>query len=182
MTKVRGFEVAKGFENEEINLPKRSTKGSAGYDFESAEDIVIPSVWKQVISSVKDIMKEGWNPFEAVKRLKEQDEKRIKPTLVKTGVKAYMGEDEVLKIYNRSSNPLKRFLLLANGVGIIDSDYYNNPDNDGHIMVQFINFGIFPKQIRKGDKIAQGIFMPYLKADNDVSDKERTGGFGSTWK
>ena len=159
--KTRGFEVCKNFENENIILPERSTKSSAGYDFRSAEDIVIPSYYKQLLS--------------------KKDE-AVKPTLVKTGVKAYMLSDEVLYLYNRSSNPIKKGLVLANSVGVIDSDYYSNPDNDGHIMVAFYNFYPFDIKISKGDKIAQGIFQKYLLADNDSAENERTGGFGSTGK
>lgn len=62
-----------------------------------------------------------------------------KPTLVKTGIKAYMKEDEVLYIFNRSSNPKKKKLILANSVGVIDGDYYSNEDNDGHIMLSLIH-------------------------------------------
>lgn len=91
-----------------------------------------------------------------------------------------MGQDEYLQLANRSSNPLKRFLTLSNGVGVIDSDYYNNPDNEGHIMFQFSNFGLTDVQIKKGERIGQGIFLPFLKADNDVAEAERTGGFGSS--
>ncbi len=69
-----------------------------------------------------------------------------------------MGEDEFLQLANRSSNPLKRFLVLTNGVGVIDSDYYNNPDNEGHIMFQFTNFGFADVTIHKGERIGQGIF------------------------
>jgi dUTP pyrophosphatase len=83
---------------------------------------------------------------------------------------------------NRSSNPLKNFLLLGNGVGIIDSDYYNNENNEGHIMFQFINFGLKDLTIKKGERIGQGIFLPFLKADGDESEKTRTGGFGSSGK
>ena len=61
------------------------------------------------------------------------------PTLIPTGIKAYMLDDEVLYLYNRSSNPKKKGLILANSVGVIDKDYYGNPDNDGHIMFAFYN-------------------------------------------
>ncbi len=159
--KTRGFEVCKGFENENITLPVRSTKNSAGYDFTAASDITIPSYYKELIKA-KDTP--------------------VKPTLVKTGVKAYMLPDEVLFLYNRSSNPIKKGLVLANSVGVIDSDYYSNPDNDGHIMVAFYNFYPFDIKISKGDKIAQGVFQKYLVADNDNASNERLGGFGSTGK
>ena len=153
MERKRGFEIAKGFENSGINLPFRKTKFSAGYDFEAAEDTVIPA------------FKFGG-----------------KPTLVKTGVKSYFGEDEVLILANRSSNPMKKGLVLANSIGVIDSDYYGNPDNDGHIMFAFYNFGDSDITISKGDAIGQGFFQKYLVTDNDSSTGERVGGFGSTSK
>lgn len=176
MKYVRGFEVVKGKEEDGINLPKRQTKNSAGYDFEAAEDTIIPSIWKlmakRLIAKV--------SPFIPNAVEFSYDGNAVKPTLVKTGVKAYMQEDEALYLYNRSSNPIKRFLLLSNGVGVIDSDYYNNPDNDGEIMFQFINFGLHPVTIKKGERIGQGVFKKFLKADNDKATGERKGGHGST--
>ena len=151
MDRKRGFEVAKGFENAGINLPVRSTKNSAGYDIEAAEDVVIPA------------FKLGQ-----------------KPVLVKTGLKAYMQSDEVLILANRSSNPGKKGLILANSIGVVDSDYYGNPDNDGHIMFAFFNFKDEDIEIKKGDRIGQGMFQKYLVTDNDIAGGERTGGFGST--
>ena len=65
--------------------------------------------------------------------------KGIAPTLVKTGIKAYMQDDEVLMLYNRSSNPKKNGLILSNSVGVVDKDYYGNQDNDGHIMLSLIH-------------------------------------------
>lgn len=153
MNKKRGFEIAKGFEEKQINLPVRKTKFSAGYDIEAAEDTVIPSF-----------------------------KKGMKPTLVKTGLKAYMGEDEVLILANRSSNPGKKGLILANSIGVIDSDYYENPDNDGHIMFAFYNIKEEDIEIKKGEAIGQGIFQKFLTVDNDISQGERMGGFGSTSK
>ena len=151
MDKKRGFEIARGFENAGINLPVRSTKNSAGYDIEAAEDVIIPA------------FKLGQ-----------------KPVLVKTGLKAYMQSDEVLILANRSSNPGKKGLILANSIGIVDSDYYGNPDNDGHIMFAFFNFKDEDIEIKKGERIGQGMFQKYLVTDNDIAGGERTGGFGST--
>ncbi len=153
MEKLRGFEIAKGFEDKGINLPVRKTKYSAGYDVEAAEDCVIPA------------FKPGQNPV-----------------LVKTGIKAYMQDDEVLMIYNRSSNPKKKGLILANSVGVIDKDYYGNPDNDGHIMFAFYNIKDEDIEIKKGEAIGQAIFQKYLVTDNDSAEGERVGGFGSTNK
>ena len=151
MKKSRGLEVAKGFEDKNINLPERKTKYSAGYDIEAAEDCVVPA------------FKPGMNP-----------------TLIKTGIKAYMQDDEMLCLYNRSSNPKKKGLVMANSVGIIDKDYYGNPDNDGHIMFAFYNFKDTDTEIKKGECIGQGIFQKYLIADEDNAEGERQGGFGST--
>lgn len=172
MAKTRGFEIAKGFEEQGINLPKRQTKGSAGYDIEAAETVTIPSIWLQGVK---------WG-VSVLKGLKTDSITTvgIKPTLVQTGVKAYMKEDEALYLYNRSSNPLKRFLFMSTGVSVIDADYFGNPDNDGHIMFQFINFGVFPVTIHKGERVGQGIFSQFLKADGDNATGKRIGGTGST--
>lgn len=153
MKKIRGFEVAKGFEDKEINLPVRKTKFSAGYDIEAAEEVIVPS------------FKKGMNP-----------------TLIKTGIKAYMQDDEVLMLYNRSSNPKKKGLILANSVGVIDKDYYGNQDNDGHIMFAFYNIKDEDITIKKGEAIGQAVFQKYLVTDDDSAEGERTGGFGSTNK
>ena len=149
----RGFEIAKGYEGKNINLPIRKTKYSAGYDIEAAEDVIIPSF-----------------------------KKGIKPTLIKTGLKAYMEDDEMLLLYNRSSNPGKKGLIVANSVGVIDKDYYGNPDNDGHIMFAFFNAKDEDIEIKKGDVIGQGIFQKYLIVDGDLAEGKREGGFGSTNK
>lgn len=153
--KTRGFEVAKGFEDKGINLPIRKTKFSAGYDIEAAEDVLIPSM-KNLETKV--------------------------PTLVKTGLKAYMQDDEVLLLFNRSSNPKKKGLVMANSVGVIDKDYYGNPDNDGHFMFSFFNVKDEDILIKKGEAIGQAIFQKYLITDDDTADGVRVGGFGSTTK
>ena len=153
MSRTRGFEIAKGFEDKNINLPIRKTKYSAGYDIEAAEDTVVPS------------FKKGMNP-----------------TLIKTGLKAYMQDDEVLMLYNRSSNPKKKGLILANSVGVIDKDYYGNVDNDGHIMFAFYNIKDEDIVIKKGEAIGQGVFQKYLVTEDDNAEGERVGGFGSTSK
>lgn len=106
-------------------------------------------------------------------------------TYVKTGIKIKMAEDEFLMLCNRSSNPKKKELVLMNGVGIIDSDYYNNPDNDGEICFAFSSLNPTGSFIKQGEKIGQGIIMKYLKTENDFSSNpkvERVGGFGSTDK
>ena len=153
MEKKRGFEIAKGWEDKGINMPVRKTKFSAGYDIEAAEDTLVPS------------FKKGMNP-----------------TLISTGLKAYMEDDEVLMLYNRSSNPKKKGLILANSVGVVDKDYYGNEDNDGHIMFAFFNIKDEDIVIKKGEAIGQAIFQKYLVTDDDNAQGKRTGGFGSTNK
>ncbi len=153
MEKIRGFEIAKGFEDKNINLPERKTKASAAYDIEAAEDTIIPA------------FKPG-----------------MKPTLIKTGLKAYMQEDEVLLIVPRSSGPKKQGILFPHSTGVIDADYYENIDNDGHIFIQCINIKDTDVVIKKGETIAQAIFQKFLIVDNDNAEGKRTGGFGSTDK
>ena len=99
-----------------------------------------------------------------------------------TGIRAWMEPDWVLKIYPRSGLGFKYRLQLNNTVGIIDSDYYNNPDNEGEICIALYNYGNSTCYITAGDKIAQGIFVPYLTVDNDTTSAERVGGVGSTGK
>lgn len=149
--KIRGFEVAKGFEGEDVILPTQATEGSAGYDFYCVEDVVVPVG--------ADL-----------------------PVLVKTGVKAYMRKDEVLELYIRSSVALKQGLILANGTGIVDATFFQNPTDDGHIRFMFRNLSAQNVMIKKGDRIGQGIFKKYLTADSGNSKKQREGGFGSSGK
>lgn len=98
-----------------------------------------------------------------------------------TGIKAYMQSDEVLMLFTRSSLPRKYGLILPNSVGIIDSDYYSNPTNDGQIHVQLYNFGDETVTLKKGERIVQGIFRKYLTVENEeVITQTRIGGMGST--
>ena len=100
---------------------------------------------------------------------------------VPTGIAAWMGDDEVLLIFPRSSMGIKKSVVLGNSTGVIDSDYYGNESNGGEILVCLYNYGDFPITINEGDKIAQAVFLKYLTADNDTVDKDsRTGGIGST--
>ena len=103
-----------------------------------------------------------------------------KVTLVKTGLKAYMPDDEYLAIFIRSSMAIKHGLVLINSTGIIDADYYNNEDNEGHIMAAIYNTSSEVFHIGKGDRVAQGIFCHYLTTDDDAAEGVRKGGVGST--
>lgn len=102
--------------------------------------------------------------------------------LVPTGVKAYMQTGEVLYLYDRSSNPRKKGLVLINSVGVIDGDYYGNTANEGHIFAQMKNITDQTVVLEAGERIVQGVFMPFLVVDGDNATGERTGGFGSTGK
>lgn len=103
-------------------------------------------------------------------------------SMIPTGLKAYMQDDEYLGIHIRSGLAVKQYLSLINGQGIIDADYYNNAQNEGHIIIAIYNHSSEQVKIKKGDRIAQGIFYKYLKADHDRPEActIRTGGFGST--
>lgn len=151
-THLRGFEIASGWEDKGITLPQRQTLHAAGYDIAAAEDTILPPI-----------------------------NKRRTPTVVPTGLKAYCQPDECYLLFNRSSNPGKGY-ILANGVGVIDSDYYENSTNDGHFGVLLFNLTDHEIFIKKGDRIAQLIFQKYLTVDNDIVNGDRQGGFGSTDK
>lgn len=99
--------------------------------------------------------------------------------LVFLNVKAYMQPDEKLQMYIRSSLAVKSNITLETS-GLIDSDYYSNPDNDGNIGVKFRNNGDAPIIITKGTRCCQGVFGKYLIADGDDVNETRTGGYGST--
>lgn len=141
---TRYFEVAEGFNKEDVVLPTRATVDSAGYDFVASEDVTIP------VGQMR---------------------------LVKTGVAAQMQDDEVLELFVRSSLAYKHQVTLQNSVGIIDRDFFPNP-----IGVLLRNEGEKPFIVKKGERIAQGLFKKYLKTVNDHVETKRDGGFGSTGK
>lgn len=146
---MRFFKVVKAYENKGIHLPIRATKGSAGYDLEAAEDVLI---------------------------------KAGLIVLIPTGLKVSMAEGEVLLVYPRSSLAIKKGLMMANNVGVVDRDYYDNANNEGHLMVPLYNFGNTDVLIEKGERIAQGIFQKYFMTDDDQAEGLRSGGFGSSGK
>lgn len=175
------FEKVSKFSDIDINLPQRKTSYSAGYDFEIAEDIIIPSFFTLMtkmsepscgIPTVNHMTLSEM--ADTTKRLK------TKPTLVSTGMKCHLEPNTYLELSVRSSCPLKHWLILANGVGIIDADYCNNPDNEGEIFFQLINLSPYNIKLNKGDIIGQGIIKSYLLTDDDNASGIRTGGFGST--
>ena len=176
------FEIVSKYADAGLSIPIRKTKASAGYDFQVAEDTVIPSYFK-LMDKMMNATHETCHTagtFTLSEMSQLTKDFRTKPTLVPTGVKCEMPEDFYLELSVRSSCPLKHWLILANGVGIIDSDYYNNSDNEGHIFFQVINLSPFDIILKKGDTIGQGILKKYFVTDNDVAYGERAGGFGST--
>lgn len=108
--------------------------------------------------------------------------KSHKITMIPTGIKAQFPEDEMLLLFNRSSNPKKKGLIILNGVGVVDSDYYNNTDNEGEMAFVFYNMLEEDVTLLAGEKLGQGIFVKYAKTDDDMAEGERIGGFGSTGK
>ena len=102
---------------------------------------------------------------------------------IPTGIKVMMNEDEFFGIYVRSSLGFKYNMRLCNQVGIIDYDYYNNIDNEGHMFVRLQNQGDKIVSLKKGERYVQGIFQKYYIVDNEEEiTNERIGGFGSTNK
>ena len=163
-------------------IPTRSTVNSAGYDFTVADDIIIPSYSNQMSEMVR------WGRTGHTYTLTEMasftKELKIKPPLIPTGIKCCLDADTYLELSVRSSTPLKHWIILANGVGIIDADYYNNPDNEGHIFIKITNDSNEGKTVslKKGEGFAQGIFVEYGITVDDEADRIRNGGFGSTTK
>lgn len=102
--------------------------------------------------------------------------------IIQTNVKAFMPDDEVLMLYIRSSIGIKHHVTLANGTGIIDADYFSNPDNDGNIGICLQNNSNEIVSFKKGERIMQGIFVKYAVCDSDDTNEVRKGGFGSTGK
>lgn len=131
-----------------FNLPKRSTKESAGYDFESLIDYTL-------------------EPNETIK--------------IPLGIKVKLNPGEALLLIVRSSMGFKYNIRMCNQVGLIDQDYYDNPDNEGHMWIKIKNEGSLPFEIKKHDRICQGIIINYLTVDNEEKiEKERISGIGST--
>lgn len=148
--KMRGFEIVK----EEM----RKTKG----------EITLPTRGSKVSA--------GYDFYSPVDIILKPNEK----TCVWSDIKAYMQEGEVLLLFVRSSIGIKKGLALSNGTGVIDADYYSNSSNDGNIGIALYNYSDKIVEIKKGERICQGVFVPFLEADNGNTDKKRVGGIGST--
>ncbi|MDY6072125.1 MAG: dUTP diphosphatase [Bacilli bacterium] len=147
--------------------------------------------FKKDIKDDKELYESYLLPTRSTKRsagydIRSLEEYTLKPGESKaftTGLKVSMNEDEVLYLYSRSSMGYKYNVTLSNSVGVIDSDFYNNPDNEGHFRVKLINHGNKNFEVKIGDRIAQGVFMKYLIVDEEEEIKnDRIGGIGSTNK
>lgn len=165
MNKMRGFEL--------ISLEQWIK------DFET--DIIgkAKSIYTELIEPKRATKHSaGYDIFSPKEFILEPNEEIKLPT----GFKVYMLPDEFLSIHTRSGLGFKYYARLANVTGIIDADYCNNPDNEGHFWVKIRNEGNKPMHIKKGEAIAQGIFQKYLLADDDSFENgdDRIGGFGST--
>jgi len=100
--------------------------------------------------------------------------------LVPTGLVIEVPAGHFLGIFARSSTPLKRGLMVANGVGIVDSDYCGTTDE---IRIEVVNFTAKPVTVHRGDRLAQGVILPYARADwheTEAPSRPARGGFGAT--
>lgn len=178
------FEIVSKYADAGLELPIRKTEYSAGYDLICAEDTVIPSMFnmmEEVMENINfEIQPNEYLTMETMAELTKQAD--FRPTLVSTGMKCKIPSGHYLELSVRSSTPLKHWIVMANGVGIIDADYYNNESNEGEIFLQLINLSPFNIQIKKGEAIGQGIIKPYFTTEHDNHGGVRTGGFGSTSK
>lgn len=190
------------YENIPYHLPERKTKGAAAYDLEAIEDIIIPpkvDIISRISNKISSMLfqnnihllidsifgQKGESTEEKVFTLEEVADltKGNRPTIVRTGMKIKIPEDMVCIVVPRSSSSMKYWLKMSNSIGIIDSDYYNSPENDGEIGLIFENDFPFPIKIKKGDIIGQALIMPRYIVDNEKEiESTRTGGYGSTTK
>ena len=174
------FEKVSRYADADIAMPVRKTAQSAGYDMVAAEDYIIPSIW-QMVPEAKGLWPVEDDEFVTMELMSQFTKTTgFKPTLVSTGMKCQLDPGTWLQLSVRSSSPLKYWLMMGNSIGVIDADYYNNPDNEGEIFFQIYNLSPFNIQIKKGEAIGQAIILPYGVTEDDAACGERVGGFGST--
>lgn len=173
------FEKVSRFADVDFAMPVRKTKFSAGYDMVAAEDTIIPPYYEHLDNLAAEGGPQG-TCYTLAGMATLTKKTKAKPTLVSTGVKCQLESGTYLELSVRSSTPLKQWIILANSVGIIDADYYNNPNNEGEIFFQLINLSPYPIKIQKGEAIGQGIIKEYWITEDDISTGDRKGGFGST--
>lgn len=180
-TEIKFVKVAK-YKDVEIAAPIRTTDGAAGYDMVAAEDTTIPS-YLDLVSKMNTFAQKG-KVFTIDEMSALTKEHGTKPSLVPTGYKVYLPDGYSCDLEVRSSSPLKYWIIMANSIGLIDSDYADNKDNEGHIYFQLVNLSPFPIKIQKGEALGQAVIRPYSKtiddAEQDSLRKKRVGGLGST--
>lgn len=165
--------------DESIKIPQSATTDSAGFDLTAAADIVIPSLWLSVLDYYGT---SGYSiPTKSLIEVKQKlNYSGLSPMLVPTGIKIQLESNFYLSLSARSSLPLNSLLIVANAPGIIDADYYNNPQNEGEIFIQLLNLSPYNILIQKGDRIAQGVISEYFRTDTPSSTQKRKGGHGSS--
>ena len=175
------FEVVSKYADAGLTLPVRKTADSAGYDLCVAEDCILPSYWTLMENMSSTIEDFDHLPIMTLADVANHTKStKSKVPLISTGMKCKLDHGTYLELSVRSSTPLKHWIILANSVGIIDADYYNNPDNEGEIFLQLINLSPFDIKLKKGEAIGQGIIKPYGVTEDDIACGQRMGGFGST--
>lgn len=178
------FEFIAEYKDAGLPLPVRKTAESAGYDFVVAKDTVIPP-YSDLVNNM--LLYSGTSNVLTLNEVAEITKSSgAKPTLIPTGVKCQLDPGTYLELSVRSSCPLKYWLILANGVGVIDRDYYQpapTESGEGHIQFQVINLSPYSILLKKGEAIGQGVIKPYLTTEDDQACGIRNGaGFGSTDK
>ena len=147
--------------------------------------------FKKDIKDDKNLYDSYLIPTRSTKKSAGYDFKAIEPFTLKpneikkipTGMKVTMNDDEVLLVVVRSSMGFKFNIRLCNQVGVMDGDYYNNPNNEGHMWIALKNEGEKEYTVEANEAFAQGIFTKFLTVDDEEEiNNERTGGFGSTNK
>lgn len=135
----------------DIVIPTRKTRFSAGYDFVTPVDFSL-------------------KPHEQI--------------TIPTGIKVYFKPEEAkmwhLELYIRSSVGITRGVVMSNQTGVIDADYYNNPDNEGDMLIALRNVSENEVKFSAGDRIIQGVFAIHGVVSDDSADGVRKGGVGST--
>ena len=194
-----GYDESKFVDYDDIKIPARATKGSAGYDFYAGmeydydKDYELRKGANGVFNAInlQLLIPEVMNPLLYFKQFGHI----VVPTFIKCNMnytEVYNDSNWVLILAPKSGIASKTGFRLSNTIGIIDSDYYNNPDNEGHILLDicYDPYVYMSTQeiktefkVEKNQKLVQGFFVPFGTAANDRENKnfvERTGGFGST--
>lgn len=183
MVKSRMADPVVWEEIEELSLTKQIMELGA-----SAQEGIGEMEKMRLMRSITKSLPEVLELFQGIFTMELEDAKDMidianaRATIVPTGVKVYLEDDQQLELFVRSSSAIKGYLFMSNSVGIIDSDYVDNPQNEGHIGFPIINLSPFNILLKKGDIIGQGIISRYEVTNDDSAEGERLAGFGHTTK